>query len=326
MLEHLILEQFKISYYTSNDSCRHKPSGTLGNIRFPMINPEWFEFINTISKIDKKLLIIGLLNKEYIKNIKLPISNKYNNKYTINWNDLSNNFDNYLEDINILHLVIFHNIDIDKLLIFLLFLYFHFYNNSMPPFNLYPKQKTYYYDFIVSTYDVDEYLYILYAEIKNIYYDVINSADKFDKYIYYYNHDYESLFLSDYNKIIELEDKLYKLNEINEIYNNKLLNIYSSIQILKDNQDEYKINYTKKYNSINDKLDIIKSDFNKKYFILANKFNDLSNNFNELSNNFNELFTKINNLSNRYIYNYIYKIINLYSNIKNRLLKNNTSN
>ena len=95
---------------------------------------------------------------------------------------------------------------------------------------------------------------------------------------------------------------------------------------MKDNQDEYKINFNKKYNSINDKLDMIKSDFNKKYFLLANKVNGLSNNLNDLSNNFNELFTKFNNVSNRYIYNYIYKIINLYSTIKNRLLKNNTSN
>ena len=317
--------------------------------RFPNIN-DISNSINSVNLsvnlIEKKILIIELLNKKDIKNIliNLPISNKHNNKYSINWNDLSNRFDNYPVDINILHLVIFHNIDIDKLLIFLLFLCYHI-RGECGPIGCLPIQHSE----ILS--NGDTYFYILYAEIKNIFYDVINSADKFDKYIYYYNNDYESLFLSDYNKIIELEDKLYKLTEeydnkliniysyiqilkdnqdeykinFNEEYDNKLKNIYSSIQILKDNQEEYKINFNKKYYSINEKLDIIKSEINKKYFLLANKVNELYNKVDELSDNFNALYTKFNNLSNRYIYNYIYKIINLYSNIKNRLLKNNIS-
>ena len=197
MLEHFILKVLQKPSYKYIDNI----------YAFANIN-DISNSINSINELYKKILITELLNQEHIKNIliNLPISNKHNNKYLIDWNDLSNNFDNYPVYINILHLVIFHNIDINKLLIFLLFLYYH--TNGYNIGHIKPHINYYYSDRILSK--GDTYFYILYAEIKNIFYDVINSANKFDKYIYNYNHDYISLFLSDYNKIIEIEDKLYK--------------------------------------------------------------------------------------------------------------------
>lgn len=182
----------------------------------------------------KKKLIIGLLNKDLMKYNRHSLTNfPINRSQTIfgssqcytffmnnhyNLEELKDHFYPYPNNINFLHLVIYHNIDIDKLLNFLLTI---FYEVS-------DKEK-----------------------IKYKYFLVINSATKFDFYNFDFTQDYETLFLSDYEKLTnkqnenndeikELKQIINKLSSQVEIYKTIVNNLVERLDKIEENNDVIK--------------------------------------------------------------------------------------
>ena len=253
--------------------------------------------INNIIKsitniISKKKLIIQLLNKnltkltidhdEINKEITIPfirsIYKKYNNNYTGTISH--NNFRCYPENINFLHLIIYHNIDIDKLLLFLLYRFYRIYKK-----NIY----LYYSDDIQGS--ISGYIGKLYY----LYNDVINSANKFDKYNFNFGQDYETLFLGDYENLKEddmnilieknkeLEKRIDIIIEQNNIQYNDTKNDMN-ILIEKNKELEKRIDIIIEQNNIIEKnkelekrIDIIIEQNNNEIDKLNKSINKLSN-------------------------------------------------
>lgn len=206
------------------------------------INNNIDNLIKTITnKTAKKKLIIGLLNKDLMKYNKnnyknFPINRNqilqgsnpcYSifNDIQVNIKELNDYFSPYPNNINFLHLVIYHHIDIDKLLDFLLNIFYKVSNEI----------------------------------IKKKYFDVINSATKFDFYNFDFTQDYEKLFLSDYEKLTKDNKEFNNIIIDDLIKQNILLN--DSIKSLSKQVDVYKtiVNHlVERLDKIEENNDIIK--------------------------------------------------------------------
>jgi hypothetical protein len=254
---------------------------TYSNNKYEDSNILLFEnILNTITDINKKYLIIELLNYDNIKdyilfcNNNLYFSNinfinhiitsqKYcetfnNNEYIII--DTSKIIDPFISgnttyldtlylknkkfeytilynnNINILHLILFHDLNINRVLIFLLYIYYTFDINNRKNYkqnykNLYNVCKK---DILIN--------------IIKYYCNNVVSTFNFNKpYIYDYSFEYEKIFLE--NKIflisnIEINNEITKLKNNNDIlinkikeleYNNKIL--FNDIIKIKENTD-----------------------------------------------------------------------------------------
>ena len=250
--------------------------------------------------ISKKKLIIQLLNQNLTKKIlnntdNIPftkLETEYCNDNTFK-NISHNHFKCYPENINFLHLVIYHNINIDKLLLFLLYkFYINLYNNN--------NNKDYFVDTEVVGRSCIGKSYVLY-------YDVINSANKFDKYNFNFGQDYETLFLGDYENLKEddmnilieknkeLEKRIDIIIEQNNIQYNDTKNDMN-ILIEKNKELEKRIDIIIEQNNIIEKnkelekrIDIIIEQNN-------NEIDKLNKSINKLSNQIEVYKTIVNNL------------------------------
>jgi len=303
--------------------------------------------LNNIKKLNKKKLIIELLNYKNIKDYSIVCNNnlyftniKFINMISTNYRpDISNirgfNHDYhtlvkpsnlykinisprtmphtdsiirssslestqyilYNKNINIIHLILFHDLNIDKVLIYLLYIYYILdENNRLSDHYSSIENYTIRYD-ICNT-------YILILIIKYYCSNVINMFNFNKPYIFDYSFNYEQIFLEGIeplisnNEILELEDNNNKLtNEILELKdNNKILT--NQILELKDNNNNNNNNkslikelindLSKEHNSVLGELNNYK-DQNKLLnkvieklesynTLLTNKITDIENN------------------------------------------------
>jgi hypothetical protein len=225
---------------------------------------------------------------------------KCNSGYMKDLKKIHDNFICYPENINILHLIIYHNINIDKLLLFLITRYYNdkFYNpgfyfrkgsdqNNYPCENEYPNDN-----------DKGE------QKLIKLYIDVINSATKFDKYNFDFTQDYETLFLDDYenididksqfeivNREINIMKRIYdeKFDEYNdkicnlEIENNELKEIIKEINNKINSQVELNDNVKKLQNQI----EVYRIIVNDKICNLEIENNELKEIIKEINNKIN---------------------------------------
>ena len=239
--------------------------------------------LNNLSLYNKKTILISLLENKLIKII---INNKINNEININYFIfllLKSHYENFIiypNNINIIHFILFNNLNIDILLNILLIIYY--YKNYKIEFNfkkLILKSNYQIYDKIINL-QLNNLINELYDTI-NI--NIINIKFNYDynKLLLefdYNNSDYtllESSFINDKqinnDKIIKLDINLKNLSNKIE----KLNDTYERLNIYKLNKLNYEIeNHNKKINEINKNIiileNIIKSN-NYNYVEFKNK-------------------------------------------------------
>ena len=250
--------------------------------------------------ISKKKLIIQLLNKNLTKKIinetdNIPftkLETEYNDGITQNKIIKHDNFRFYPKNINFLHLVIYHNINIDKLLLFLLYRFYI--RDSQNNYRNYDNCRC------ISL----EYNNSISNIVLHLYGDVINSANKFDKLNINFDQDYETLFLSDYENLKEDDMDILIENDLNNMNNTDII----TFSIKKNKELDKRIDIIIEQNNIqyndtkNDMNILIEKnkELEKKIDIIIeqnnNEIDKLNKSINKLSNQIEVYKTIVNNL------------------------------
>ena len=235
--------------------------------------------LNNLSSYDKKTILISLLNDKLIEII---INFKINNEININYLIFSllkchyENFIIYPNTINIIHFILFNNLNINILLNILLIIYY--YKNHKIEFNfkkLILKSNYQIYDEIINL-QLNNLINELYNTI-NINIININFDYNYNKLLLKFNYNN-----CDYKDYTLLESNFMKNEQINNDINFK--NLSNKIEKLNDNYERLnnfklsKLNY--EIENHNKKL----NETNKNIIILENMIKSNNYNFVEFKN------------------------------------------
>ena len=240
--------------------------------------------LNNLSLYEKKTILISLLND---KSIKIIINFKINNEININYLIFLllkchyENFIIYPNTINMIHFILFNNLNIDILLNILLIIYY--YKDHNIEFNF--KKLT-----LKSNYQI--YDKIINLQLNNLINELYNTID-INIININFNYDYNKLLLEfNYNNCDYKDYTLLESNVINNDINFK--NLSNKIEKLNDNYERLnnfklsKLNY--EIENHNKKL----NETNKNIIILENMIKSNNYNFVEFKNKilFNELYNQ----------------------------------
>jgi hypothetical protein len=181
-----------------------------------MDHAKWYIHINPTCKI-KVNDNIKLLNNQYCR-----ADHPYNIYYT--------QYILYNKNINILHLILFHDVNINKVLIFLLYIYYTFDENNI------------------------NYCNSIYLIRIIIYYcsNVINTFNFNKPYIFDYSFNYEQLFLEDIIPSISNND-IIQIIKNNKILTDEILELKDNTNKLNNNIIELENNKINEYTENNNK-------------------------------------------------------------------------
>lgn len=221
--------------------------------------------LNNLSLYEKKTILISLLND---KSIKIIINFKINNEININYLIFLllkchyENFIIYPNTINMIHFILFNNLNIDILLNILFIIYY--YKDHNIEFNF--KKLT-----LKSNYQI--YDKIINLQLNNLINELYNTIN-INIINIYFNYDYNKLLLEfnynnyDYKDYTLLESNVINNEQINNDINFK--NLSNKIEKLNDNYERlnnfklsklnYEIeNHNKKLNETNKNIIILEN-------------------------------------------------------------------